>query len=91
MPTIIRCNLFNDAIIGFKNNLFTITYFTDNAMDIKLVMSGLLNYEDPNMVFELTFGVGAMTLDNPNVQAMMRNQKFDVVIAEYMFVDLYSS
>ncbi|XP_026735292.1 UDP-glucuronosyltransferase-like [Trichoplusia ni] len=63
----------------------------ENTMDIKLVMAGIINLEDPDLVFDMMFTIASKTLENPNVQEMMRNQKFDVVVAEYMFVDLYSS
>ncbi|CAH0596438.1 unnamed protein product [Chrysodeixis includens] len=63
----------------------------EKTMDIKLVMSGVINLEDPELVFGMMFAIASYTLENPNVQEMMRTQKFDVVIAEYMFVDLYST
>ncbi|XP_050556286.1 UDP-glucosyltransferase 2-like [Spodoptera frugiperda] len=46
-----------------------------------------------NVLFELVATVSNKTLGNPNVQKLMRDpkQKFDVMILEYMFNDLFST
>ncbi|CAH0596439.1 unnamed protein product [Chrysodeixis includens] len=63
----------------------------ENTLDIQMIMNGSLPFDNPDLLFNMMVGMTEATMVNPNVQALMRNGKFDVVIAEYMFIDLYSA
>ncbi|XP_050556015.1 UDP-glucosyltransferase 2 [Spodoptera frugiperda] len=67
-------------------------YFDESLTDIKMIMSGALDYKDPVLMAQLTIMLATTTLGNPNVHSFLKdpNQQFDVIIGEYMFSDMYS-
>lgn len=69
-----------------------INVFTESLTDIKMIMSGALDYKDPVLMAQLTIMLATTTLGNPNVNSFLKdpNQQFDVIIGEYMFSDMYS-
>ncbi|KAH9636330.1 hypothetical protein HF086_012595 [Spodoptera exigua] len=68
-------------------------FFNTDLLDITQILAGSMNFKDPNFVFSMMMNIAAMTLEHRNVQKLMKDpqQKFDVIIGEYMFADLYST
>nr|AEW43125.1 UDP-glycosyltransferase UGT40F1 [Helicoverpa armigera] len=66
--------------------------FSDN-IDVKEVMNGSLDLLDTKVLFEIITTITDVTLANPSVQKLLRdpNQKFDVIVAEYFFNNIYSA
>ena len=62
-------------------------------LDVKEILSGKMNLQDTEVMFGMMMHMGELTLSNQNVQNLLkdRSTKFDVIIGEYMFTDLYSS
>nr|ANI22002.1 UDP-glycosyltransferase 40F3 [Spodoptera exigua] len=68
-------------------------FFNTDLLDITQILAGSMNFKDPNFVFSMMMNIAAMTLEHRDVQKLMKDpqQKFDVIIGEYMFADLYST
>nr|XP_021191136.2 UDP-glucosyltransferase 2 [Helicoverpa armigera]XP_021191137.2 UDP-glucosyltransferase 2 [Helicoverpa armigera]WRX06273.1 UGT40F2 [Helicoverpa armigera] len=67
--------------------------FDPNMLDVKKIMDGDKYMQDNALLFVLMNSIASSTLGNPNVQKMLKdpNTKFDVIIGEFMFSDLYSA
>ncbi|XP_022815547.1 UDP-glucuronosyltransferase 2B15-like [Spodoptera litura] len=80
-----------------KLNIVDVTdhhsFFNPDVLDITQIMTGAVNFNDHDVVFAMMVHIATMTLGHENVQKLMRDpqQKFDVIIGEYMFADLYST
>ncbi|XP_063896799.1 UDP-glucosyltransferase 2-like [Helicoverpa armigera] len=77
-------------IIDVSQNL---EVFSDKNIDVKAIMTGSLNLQDPKFLFGMTTTMTDVTLANPNVQKLLRDpkQKFDVIVAEYFFNNIFST
>ncbi|XP_022815699.1 UDP-glucuronosyltransferase 2B15-like [Spodoptera litura] len=64
-----------------------------DMLDFKQILAGTVDLHDIKFMFQLLSTIADMTLGNPNVQRMMRDpqEKFDVIILEYMFHDMFST
>lgn len=67
-------------------------YFTGDMFNIKTVMDGDGSPSDTTMFAFLFQMLATETLQNENVQNLLadKNQQFDMVIAEWMFNEMYS-
>ncbi|XP_028025310.1 UDP-glucuronosyltransferase 2B1-like [Bombyx mandarina] len=68
--------------------------FNEDYIDIKALMTKEFNLKDKNVLFSLMNNISSSTILNENVQRLLRDQsreQFDVIIAEWMFSDLYAS
>ncbi|KAJ8711854.1 hypothetical protein PYW08_008808 [Mythimna loreyi] len=67
--------------------------YNDKMLNLKNIMSGAVNLKNNEVVFENLVNVAALTLENQNVQNLLKDRtyNFDVIIGEYMFTYLYSS
>ncbi|XP_022835812.1 uncharacterized protein LOC111363235, partial [Spodoptera litura] len=74
-------------------NTHKILEVAKDIMDLKQILEGAVESPDFKLMFELVSTIGDMTLSNPNVQKLLRDpkQKFDVIIAEFMFNELFST
>lgn len=61
-------------------------------MSIKAILSGSVDNLDQSIFFFMMDKVAKMTLENENVQKLVndRSEHFDMVIAEWMFSELYA-
>ncbi|CAK1545458.1 unnamed protein product [Leptosia nina] len=59
---------------------------------IKAIMDKEVNFQDITMLLKLFVENGKRTLANPNVQNMLKDktQRFDAVISEWMFTEVYA-
>ncbi|XP_075984663.1 UDP-glycosyltransferase UGT5-like [Anticarsia gemmatalis] len=66
--------------------------FNENSLDIKLIMDRVLDFHDTDFMSNLMIDMTVNTMENERIQKFLRDrtQKFDVVIGEWMFSDLYS-
>ncbi|XP_030032437.1 UDP-glycosyltransferase UGT5 isoform X2 [Manduca sexta] len=67
--------------------------FNEDTIHIKAIMDKQLNFKDRGFIFELMGNISSATVRNENVQRLLRDpkQQFDVVIAEWMFSEMYSA
>ncbi|CAH1636133.1 unnamed protein product [Spodoptera littoralis] len=74
-------------------NTHKILEVAKDILDLKQILEGTVESPDFKLMFELVSTIGDMTLSNPNVQKLLRDpkQKFDVIIAEFMFNELFST
>lgn len=76
------------------NTLFTgyhFVYFTGEMLNIKALLNKEVNM-DIGLVIEVMLDIHNATYHNPNVQALLddTSEQFDLVIAEWMFSELYA-
>ncbi|CAB3233305.1 unnamed protein product [Arctia plantaginis] len=66
--------------------------FNENTMNVKLIMDNVVDFQNSDLMTSLLVNIASHTLENSNVQQLIQdpNQKFDVVIGEWMFSELYS-
>ncbi|CAH2054206.1 unnamed protein product, partial [Iphiclides podalirius] len=90
-------------VTGFQNNIsnpllhqIDVTenekYFPFNKMDIKVILNKEVNVNDASLFLPSLANLHKETLKNKEVRKMLNDpgQKFDLVIAEWMFSELYS-
>ncbi|CAH0678009.1 unnamed protein product [Spodoptera exigua] len=75
------------------SNTQNISEETKDILDFKQIIKGTVDLPDFKLMFELVSKIGDMILGNPNVQKLLKDpqQKFDVIISEYMFHGLFST
>ncbi|KAM3962161.1 UDP-glucosyltransferase 2-like [Aphomia sociella] len=63
-----------------------------NMLNITALLNNEINFNNPIVMFQFTSSLFENTIQNPNVAQVLNdvNKKFDVVIAEWMFNDVYS-
>lgn len=77
-------------------NMPSNTFFMITVLEKKLNFQALLNNEQSfnDKLTLLTYmkNITIATLENPNIKAVLgdKNQKFDLVLAEWMFSETYS-
>ncbi|XP_052756326.1 UDP-glycosyltransferase UGT5-like [Galleria mellonella] len=64
----------------------------EKTLDVKTLLNKEISFDSPITMFEITNDFFAKTIQNPNVVKVFNDtsQKFDVVIAEWMYNDAYS-
>ncbi|XP_059051970.1 UDP-glucosyltransferase 2-like [Achroia grisella] len=64
----------------------------EDLLNVKALLNEEVNIDNPLLMFQFTKDLFAKTVENPNVAKVLgdTNQKFDAVIAEWMYNDAYS-
>uniref|UniRef100_A0A2H1X1Y8 SFRICE_017750 n=1 Tax=Spodoptera frugiperda TaxID=7108 RepID=A0A2H1X1Y8_SPOFR len=65
----------------------------EDQLDFQQILDQKATVVDSPFLFWVLSNVADMTLSNPNVQKLMKDpqQKFDVIIVEYIFTDVFSA